>query len=93
MCDEKEHARCSAATERENELATRILVLEDQLNKANAALAVPQAVPDSAPVKLLEDIERIASYPLSGTSLQQKAQRFDLIRDKARAALALTRPK
>lgn len=43
--------------------------------------------------KLLEDIERIASYSLNGTSLQQKAQRFDLIRDKARAALALSRPE
>ena len=36
------HPGSSAATERENDLATRILFLEDQLNKANAALAQPQ---------------------------------------------------
>jgi hypothetical protein len=57
------------------------------------ASAPPQAAPCSNTVKLLEEIESIAGYPINRTSLQIKAQRFDSIRRKAKAALvALSRP-
>lgn len=42
--------------------------------------------------KALEEIEEIAARPISGTTLQMKANRFDAIRSKSRAALAQPTP-